>query len=66
MPDPLPAEEGYAELVRRWLRTFGPGTTSDIQWWLGSTVTAARRSLELVGAVEVSLDVRSTGVGAAR
>ena len=60
-PDPLPAEEGYAELVRRWLRTFGPGTTTDIQWWLGSTVTAVRRSLELVGAVEVSLDSGATG-----
>src|SRR5690606_7095980 len=31
---PLPAEEGYAELVRRWLRTFGPGTVEDLQWWL--------------------------------
>ena len=61
MPDPLPAEEGYAELVRRWLRTFGPGTTNDIKWWLGSTVTAVRRSLELVGAVEVSLDSGATG-----
>ncbi len=61
VPDPLPAEEGYAELVRRWLRTFGPGTTNDIQWWLGSTVTAVRRSLELVGAVEVSLDSGATG-----
>ncbi len=61
VPDPLPAEEGYAELVRRWLRTFGPGTTTDIKWWLGSTVTAVRRSLELVGAVEVSLDSGATG-----
>ena len=27
--------EGYAELVRRWLATFGPGTEADIVWWLG-------------------------------
>ena len=23
----------------RWLRTFGPGTTDDLRWWLGSTVS---------------------------
>ncbi|WP_122261764.1 winged helix DNA-binding domain-containing protein [Ornithinimicrobium cerasi] len=59
--EPLPAEEGYAELVRRWLRTFGPGTVEDVQWWLGSTKTAARASLSAVGAVPVGLDGGSTG-----
>ena len=24
-----------AELVRKWLRAFGPGTRDDIQWWTG-------------------------------
>jgi hypothetical protein len=60
-PEPLGADEGYAELTRRWLATFGPGTTADLQWWLGSTVTAARRALADVGAVEVSLDGGATG-----
>jgi hypothetical protein len=60
-PSPLEADEGYAELTRRWLATFGPGTTTDLQWWLGSTVTAARRALADVGAVEVALDGGSTG-----
>ena len=46
---------GYAELVRRWLRTFGPGTEADIVWWLGATKTAVRRALGDVGAVEVGL-----------
>src|SRR5690625_960269 len=55
-PQPLPAEEGYAEIVRRWLRTFGPGTVEDVQWWLGSTKSAARAALTAGGAVEVSLD----------
>lgn len=53
-PDPTTPEEGYAELVRRWLRTFGPGTETDIVWWLGSTKTAVRRALAEVGAVEVT------------
>ena len=49
------AETGYAELVGRWLRTFGPGTQADIVWWLGATKTAVRRALGDVGAVEVRL-----------
>jgi hypothetical protein len=52
---------GYAELVRRWLHTFGPGSTKDLKWWLGSTVTAVRRALNDLGAVEVSLDSGGTG-----
>ncbi len=56
-PEP---EEGYAEIVRRWLWTFGPAPVSDLQWWLGSTVSAARQALADIGAVEVAL---STGPG---
>jgi len=57
----LPQDEGYAELVRRWLRTFGPGTEADIVWWLGATKTIVRRALADLGAVEVSLDRGGTG-----
>ncbi|WP_324651060.1 winged helix DNA-binding domain-containing protein [Georgenia sp. H159] len=60
-PRPLPTEEGYAELVRRWLRTFGPGTVEDVQWWLGSTKGAVRAALEAVAAVEVGLDRGQVG-----
>ena len=60
-PEPLDPHDGYAELVRRWLRTFGPGTETDIVWWLGATKTAVRRALADVGAVEVSLDGGGTG-----
>jgi len=48
------------ELVRRWLRAFGPATAADIKWWFGSTVTATRKALADIGAVDVEL---STGPG---
>lgn len=60
-PEPLPEAMGYAELVRRWLRTFGPGTEADVVWWLGSTKAAVRAALAEVGAVAVSLDSGETG-----
>lgn len=56
---PLPrthAAEAQAELVRRWLTTFGPGTLMDIAWWTGWTLGDTRRALTAVGAVEVALD----------
>ena len=55
-PEPLPEAEGYAALVERWLRTFGPGTEDDLAWWLGATKSAVRRALVDVGAVPVGLD----------
>ncbi len=58
---PADEREGYAELVRRWLATFGPGTETDVVWWLGATKTAVRRALADVGAVEVALDDGATG-----
>jgi len=52
--------DGYRELVRRWLSTFGPGTEADLVWWLGSTKAVVRHALAELGAVEVGL---SDGVG---
>jgi hypothetical protein len=60
-PAPWTEPEGYAELVRRWLATFGPGTADDLQWWLGSTKGAVTRALSDVAAVEVGLDGGGTG-----
>jgi hypothetical protein len=57
----LPTEEARAELVRRWLRTFGPGTRDDIRWWTGWTVGLTRAALEAIGAVEVSLEAGDVG-----
>ncbi|CAI9418552.1 winged helix DNA-binding domain-containing protein [Nocardioides sp. T2.26MG-1] len=61
VPVPAKEREGYAELVRRWLATFGPGTEADIVWWLGATKTAVRAALADVGAVEVGLDGGAVG-----
>ncbi|MFN8194596.1 MAG: winged helix DNA-binding domain-containing protein [Nocardioidaceae bacterium] len=60
-PVPVPAPEGWAELARRWLRTFGPGTAADLQWWLGATVGIVKAALAEVHAVEVTLDGGATG-----
>jgi winged helix DNA-binding protein len=59
--EPLPESEGYAALVEAWLRSFGPGTESDLVWWLGATKSAVRRALDDLGAVAVSLDGGAVG-----
>ncbi len=48
--------DGTAELVRRWLRAFGPGSEADVKWWLGSTLRAVRGALADLEAVEVELE----------
>lgn len=53
---PLTEAEGVASLVEGWLRAFGPGTVADIKWWLGSTLTAVRKALADLDALEVDLD----------
>lgn len=60
-PEAWSMADGYAELVRRWLWTFGPGTEADIVWWLGATKTAVRRALADIDAEPVSLDRDEVG-----
>jgi DNA glycosylase AlkZ-like len=45
-----------AELVRRWLGSFGPGTLADLRWWTGLTARETQTALRAVGAVEVELN----------
>jgi len=52
----LPVEAARAELLRRWLARFGPGTEADLRWWTGWGVRDVRRALAAVGAVAVDLD----------
>ena len=57
----IPAAEGYRALIERWLRTFGPGTETDIVWWLGATKRDVRAALAELDLVEVQLDSGATG-----
>lgn len=56
VPDALDSRAGYAELVDRWLWSYGPGTVDDIAWWLGATKAIARTALDDLGARPVSLE----------
>jgi hypothetical protein len=51
----LPRETARAELVRAWLRAFGPASLTDIKWWFGTTLTAVRHALAAIEAVPVDL-----------
>ncbi|WP_425481678.1 winged helix DNA-binding domain-containing protein [Arthrobacter luteolus] len=61
VPAALDPREGYAELVDRWLWSYGPGTVEDIAWWLGGTKGTVRTALDDLGAECVSLEDGSTG-----
>jgi DNA glycosylase AlkZ-like len=54
--DQLETPLAQAELVRRWLASFGPGTAADIKWWTGWTAGEVQRAVATIGAAEVELD----------
>lgn len=60
-PSFLPEVEGFAELVRRYLRTFGPATERDLVWWLGATKGIVRSALVANEAVSVALERDQVG-----
>jgi hypothetical protein len=51
----LDVGHAQAELLRRWLRAFGPATETDIRWWTGWTAREARAALATVPHAEVDL-----------
>jgi hypothetical protein len=53
-PEPTP-EDGRVELVRRWLRAFGPGTLADLRWWSGWTARDVNAALARLETAQVDL-----------
>ena len=49
----VPVEEARAALVGCWLRTFGPGTVTDLKWWTGWSAGEVHKALASVQPVEV-------------
>ena len=56
-------EAARAELLRRWLAAFGPGTMTDLTWWTGWSARQVRAALDAVAAVEVELEEGAGFVG---
>ncbi len=52
----IPAAAARTELVRRWLRTYGPGTTTDIAWWAKWTKKQVVEALSELDAVAVTVE----------
>jgi hypothetical protein len=49
----LTPEEARAELVRSYLRAFGPATESDVAWWTGWGLGTTRSAIDAVPTVQV-------------
>ncbi|MEV4259321.1 winged helix DNA-binding domain-containing protein, partial [Spirillospora sp. NPDC049652] len=52
----MPVDEARAEVVRRYLRTFGPATALDVKWWTGWTAGEVKKAL-------AGLDTAETDAG---
>ncbi len=64
--DDRPTADAQVELVRRWLRVFGPATLNDIKWWTGWTMGETRRAVAGLDTVEVEVEVDVAGSGGGR
>ena len=45
-----------SKMARLWLRSYGPASLDDLQWWTGWTKTRTRAALATLDTVEVDLD----------
>src|SRR3989440_12260436 len=61
-PEPWPAAAARTELVRRWLRAYGPAPLSDLRWWTGWTAGEGKKAGAGLDVVEVELEDGGTGV----
>jgi len=55
----LDPETARASLVEKWLRTYGPGTESDLRWWTGWTLRNLRAALGRLNLTEVEVETGS-------
>jgi hypothetical protein len=52
----VPAADARADLVRRWLRAFGPAPITDLKWWTGWNAGDVTKALARLDVTEVDLD----------
>lgn len=60
--DELDTDAAAAQLVQRWLASFGPATLADVKWWTGWTAALVRRALDRLDVAEVALSSGATGL----